>query len=68
MNQLTFLCKGGNGLNGRLGHGDEENRTTPTLVGALEDIPIRAIACGAGHMAAISSTANLTSASIAVQS
>jgi hypothetical protein len=28
----------------------------PTLVEALIDVPIKAIACGAGHMAAISGT------------
>jgi E3 ubiquitin-protein ligase HERC2 len=53
---LIVLFKGGNGLGGRLGHGDEENRMMPTLVEALIDVPIKAIACGAGHMAATSGT------------
>jgi hypothetical protein len=57
---LPPLLPGGHGLGGRLGHGDEENRTVPTLVTALAEVPIRAIACGAGHMAAISGTDRLS--------
>ncbi|XP_072960079.1 PH, RCC1 and FYVE domains-containing protein 1 isoform X1 [Typha angustifolia] len=43
----------GKGANGRLGHGDLEDRKTPTLVEALRDRPVRHIACGANFTAAI---------------
>lgn len=54
INVEGHLFTWGHGLGGRLGHGDEENRTVPTLVAALAEVPVRSIACGAGHMAAIS--------------
>nr|CAD1824663.1 unnamed protein product [Ananas comosus var. bracteatus] len=41
------------GANGRLGHGDLEDRKTPTLVEALKDRAVRHIACGANFTAAI---------------
>ncbi|PKA51694.1 Ultraviolet-B receptor UVR8 [Apostasia shenzhenica] len=43
----------GKGANGRLGHGDLEDRKTPTLVEALKDRPVKRIACGANFTAAI---------------
>ncbi|GAB2277068.1 hypothetical protein Dimus_011776 [Dionaea muscipula] len=43
----------GKGANGRLGHGDKEDRNTPTLVEALKDKQVRSIACGANFTAAI---------------
>ncbi|XP_078433942.1 PH, RCC1 and FYVE domains-containing protein 1-like [Wolffia australiana] len=43
----------GKGASGRLGHGDVEDRKTPTLVEALKDRTIRRIACGANFTAAI---------------
>lgn len=43
----------GKGANGRLGHGDLEDRKTPTLVEALKDRPVKHIACGANFTAAI---------------
>lgn len=43
----------GKGANGRLGHGDLEDRKTPTLVEVLKDRPVKHIACGANFTAAI---------------
>ncbi|KAG6786052.1 hypothetical protein POTOM_007644 [Populus tomentosa] len=43
----------GKGANGRLGHGDVEDRKTPTLVEALKDKHVKYIACGANYSAAI---------------
>ncbi|XP_027091658.2 PH, RCC1 and FYVE domains-containing protein 1-like isoform X1 [Coffea arabica] len=43
----------GKGANGRLGHGDVEDRKTPTLVEALKDRNVRYIACGSNYTAAI---------------
>ncbi|KAJ8762952.1 hypothetical protein K2173_023081 [Erythroxylum novogranatense] len=43
----------GKGANGRLGHGDIEDRKTPTLVEALKDRHVKYIACGANYTAAI---------------
>lgn len=43
----------GKGANGRLGHGDIEDRKTPTLVESLKDRHVRYIACGSNYTAAI---------------
>ncbi|CAI0396075.1 unnamed protein product [Linum tenue] len=43
----------GKGANGRLGHGDVEDRKTPILVEALKDRNVKYIACGANYTAAI---------------
>ncbi|XP_045811476.1 PH, RCC1 and FYVE domains-containing protein 1-like [Trifolium pratense] len=43
----------GKGSNGRLGHGDVEDRKTPTLVEALKDRHVKYIACGSNYSAAI---------------
>ncbi|KAJ1388453.1 Zinc finger, FYVE/PHD-type [Sesbania bispinosa] len=43
----------GKGANGRLGHGDVEDRKTPTLVEALKDRHVKYIACGSNYSAAI---------------
>lgn len=43
----------GKGANGRLGHGDTEDRKIPTLVEALKDRHVKFIACGANFTAAI---------------
>ncbi|MQL96978.1 hypothetical protein Taro_029664 [Colocasia esculenta] len=43
----------GKGANGRLGHGDAEDRKTPTLVDALKDRTLKHIACGSNFTAAI---------------
>lgn len=43
----------GKGANGRLGHGDTEDRKSPTMVEALKDRVVKRIACGSGFTAAI---------------
>ncbi|XP_042032830.1 PH, RCC1 and FYVE domains-containing protein 1-like isoform X1 [Salvia splendens] len=43
----------GKGANGRLGHGDMEDRKAPTLVEALKDRHVKFIACGSNYTAAI---------------
>lgn len=43
----------GKGANGRLGHGDVEDRKIPTLVEALKDRHVKYIACGSNYTAAI---------------
>lgn len=43
----------GKGANGRLGHGDLEDRTTPAIVDALKDRTVKHIACGANFTAAV---------------
>ncbi|KAJ3703622.1 hypothetical protein LUZ61_007327 [Rhynchospora tenuis] len=43
----------GKGANGRLGHGDVEDRKVPTLVEGLRDKTIRTVACGASFTVAI---------------
>ncbi|ONK71345.1 uncharacterized protein A4U43_C04F7520 [Asparagus officinalis] len=43
----------GKGANGRLGHGDLEDRKIPTLVENLKDRSVKSIACGSNFTAAI---------------
>lgn len=43
----------GKGANGRLGHGDVEDRKTPTIVETLKDRHVKYIACGSNYSAAI---------------
>uniref|UniRef100_A0A5B7B5U0 Uncharacterized protein n=1 Tax=Davidia involucrata TaxID=16924 RepID=A0A5B7B5U0_DAVIN len=43
----------GKGANGRLGHGDIEDRKTPTLVETLKDRHVKYIACGSHYTTAI---------------
>ncbi|XP_048436832.1 PH, RCC1 and FYVE domains-containing protein 1 [Pyrus x bretschneideri] len=43
----------GKGANGRLGHGDIEDRKTPTFVEALKDRHVKYIGCGQNYTAAI---------------
>ncbi|XP_021771617.1 uncharacterized protein LOC110735746 [Chenopodium quinoa] len=43
----------GKGANGRLGHGDVEDRKTPTLIEALKDRHVKYITCGSTYTAAI---------------
>ncbi|PON99646.1 Regulator of chromosome condensation (RCC1) family with FYVE zinc finger domain-containing protein [Trema orientale] len=43
----------GKGANGRLGHGDVEDRKMPTLVEGLKDRHVKYIACGSNYTAAI---------------
>lgn len=43
----------GRGANGRLGHGDIEDRRTPTLVEALKDRHVKSISCGSNFTSSI---------------
>jgi len=43
----------GKGANGRLGHGDGDDRKTPTLVEALKDKIVKDIACGSSFTIAL---------------
>ncbi|XP_076940979.1 PH, RCC1 and FYVE domains-containing protein 1-like [Bidens hawaiensis] len=43
----------GKGANGRLGHGDVEDRKTPTIVESLKDRYIKNISCGSNYTTAI---------------
>ncbi|GAB4850889.1 hypothetical protein Ancab_030190 [Ancistrocladus abbreviatus] len=43
----------GKGANGRLGHGDTEDRKSPTLVEALKDRHVKSISCGSSFTASV---------------
>ncbi|CAN8258383.1 unnamed protein product [Cochlearia groenlandica] len=43
----------GKGANGRLGHGDTEDRRTPTLVEALRDRHVKSLSCGSNFTSSI---------------
>ncbi|KAL6970574.1 hypothetical protein U1Q18_030270 [Sarracenia purpurea var. burkii] len=43
----------GSGANGRLGHGDTEDRKTPTVVEGLKDRHVKNISCGSSYTASI---------------
>ncbi|GAB4843118.1 hypothetical protein Ancab_013094 [Ancistrocladus abbreviatus] len=43
----------GKGANGRLGHGDAEDRKSPTLVEALKDRHVKSISCGSRFTATV---------------
>ncbi|KAI3703313.1 hypothetical protein L1987_73278 [Smallanthus sonchifolius] len=43
----------GKGANGRLGHGDIEDRNTPTLVEFFKDRTVKSLSCGASFTASI---------------
>lgn len=43
----------GKGENGRLGHGDTEDRKTPTLVESLKDRHVKSISCGSKFTASV---------------
>ncbi|XP_071736239.1 PH, RCC1 and FYVE domains-containing protein 1-like [Rutidosis leptorrhynchoides] len=49
----TEVYTWGKGSNGRLGHGDINDRNLPTLVEALNDKQVKSIACGTNFTAAI---------------
>ncbi|XP_034705069.1 PH, RCC1 and FYVE domains-containing protein 1-like [Vitis riparia] len=49
----TEVYTWGKGANGRLGHGDTDDRNTPSLVEALKDKQVKSIVCGANFTAAI---------------
>ncbi|XVF47227.1 hypothetical protein PTKIN_Ptkin03bG0092700 [Pterospermum kingtungense] len=49
----TEVYTWGKGANGRLGHGDVDDRNSPTLVEHLKDKQVKSIACGTNFTAAI---------------
>ncbi|KDP36001.1 hypothetical protein JCGZ_08396 [Jatropha curcas] len=49
----TEVYTWGKGANGRLGHGDTEDRNFPSLVEALKDKQVKSIACGTNFTAVI---------------
>ncbi|GAB4831743.1 hypothetical protein Ancab_005755 [Ancistrocladus abbreviatus] len=49
----TEVYTWGKGANGRLGHGDTDDRNLPTLVEAIKDKQVKSIACGADFTAVI---------------
>ncbi|WOK96844.1 hypothetical protein Cni_G05552 [Canna indica] len=49
----TEVYTWGKGANGRLGHGDNDDRNTPTLVEALRDKQVKSVVCGASFTAVI---------------
>ncbi|KAK6936942.1 Transcription factor BREVIS RADIX, N-terminal domain [Dillenia turbinata] len=49
----TEVYTWGKGANGRLGHGDVDDRNSPSLVEALKDKQVKSIACGTNFTAAI---------------
>ncbi|KAK6925547.1 Brevis radix (BRX) domain [Dillenia turbinata] len=49
----TEVYTWGKGANGRLGHGDADDRNSPSLVEALKDKQVKSIACGTNFTAAI---------------
>ncbi|KAA8549856.1 hypothetical protein F0562_001540 [Nyssa sinensis] len=49
----TEVYTWGKGANGRLGHGDTDDRNSPTLVEALRDKQVKSIACGTNFTATI---------------
>ncbi|XP_020879392.1 uncharacterized protein LOC9310014 [Arabidopsis lyrata subsp. lyrata] len=49
----TEVYTWGKGSNGRLGHGDADDRNSPTLVESLKDKQVKSIACGSNFTAAV---------------
>ncbi|KAI4386225.1 hypothetical protein MLD38_004175 [Melastoma candidum] len=49
----TEVFTWGKGANGRLGHGDTDDRNSPTVVEALKDKQVKSIACGTNFTTAI---------------
>ncbi|XP_018511107.2 LOW QUALITY PROTEIN: PH, RCC1 and FYVE domains-containing protein 1 [Brassica rapa] len=49
----TEVYTWGKGSNGRLGHGDVDDRNSPTLVESLKDKQVKTIACGSNFTAAV---------------
>ncbi|OVA01155.1 FYVE zinc finger [Macleaya cordata] len=49
----TEVYTWGKGANGRLGHGDTDDKNSPSLVEALKDKQVKSIACGSNFTAAI---------------
>ncbi|KAI5683341.1 hypothetical protein M9H77_04569 [Catharanthus roseus] len=49
----TEVYTWGKGANGRLGHGDTDDKSSPTVVEALKDKQVKSVACGTNFTAAI---------------
>ncbi|CAI9771883.1 unnamed protein product [Fraxinus pennsylvanica] len=50
----NVVCSWGRGEDGQLGHGDADDRFTPTKLSALDGLEIVSVACGADHTTAYS--------------
>lgn len=50
----NVVCSWGRGEDGQLGHGDAEDRISPTQMTALDDQEIVSVSCGADHSTAYS--------------
>ncbi|KAG6721473.1 hypothetical protein I3842_03G113300 [Carya illinoinensis] len=50
----SIVCSWGRGEDGQLGHGDAEDRFSPTQLSALDDREIVSVTCGADHTTAYS--------------
>lgn len=48
------VCSWGRGEDGQLGHGDAEDRSSPTQLSALDEHQIVSVTCGADHTVAYS--------------
>lgn len=48
------MCSWGRGEDGQLGHGDAEDRLSPTQLSALDGYEIVSVTCGADHTTAYS--------------
>ena len=49
----------GQGVNGRLGHGDEDDQVDPRVVQTLLGKEVRIVACGPSHTAALNASGEL---------
>ena len=49
-----IVCSWGRGEDGQLGHGDAEDRPSPTQLSALDGLQIVSVTCGADHTVAYS--------------
>ena len=50
----NIVCSWGRGEDGQLGHGDAEDRLSPTQLSALDGHEIVSVTCGADHTTAYS--------------
>jgi hypothetical protein len=54
----NVVCSWGRGEDGQLGHGDADEKHTPTIITALQGCEISSITCGADHTTARSDSNN----------
>lgn len=50
----NVVCSWGRGEDGQLGHGDAEDRLSPTYLSALDGHEVVSVTCGADHTTAYS--------------